>query len=132
MRGIKDAGNDTLLLRVFTLILGLYPLALAALTFTMVMIKPEEGLGSLFIVLFALFCSYIGIKLLTLSFTRGPVIEAKLNKWLDVSGLDFFGFILFIVLMVLTGIFAWILTSIIRFFIPHPKYPVRLQKMNKL
>lgn len=98
----------------------------------MAIMKPDGGFWAIVSILFTVLFVYMGIKLLILSFARASAIEEKLNKWLDVGGLDIFGFILFVGLMVLAGIFAWILTVIIRVFIPQKKYTVKLQKLNKL
>lgn len=132
MTWIKGMGNDTLFIRIFAFISGLYPLALGGIIFTMAIMKPDGGFWAIVSILFTVLFVYMGIKLLILSFARASAIEEKLNKWLDVGGLDIFGFILFVGLMVLAGIFAWILTVIIRVFIPQKKYTVKLQKLNKL
>lgn len=124
-RGILD---DPLFIRIYSLLTGLLILGVVGMCLLLIFAQTYSWLVFLgYIVL-----GYAVILAVLLVWRAFFYSNRRLSNSSDItSGMDIEGLLVFILLTLGIGIIAYMLTVVIRVFIPRPKYSIKIQKLDK-
>lgn len=124
-RGILD---DPLFIRIYSLLTGLLILGVVGMCLLLIFAQTYSWL--VFLGYIVLGCAVIlAVLLVWRAFFYS---NRRLSNSSDItSGMDIEGLLVFILLTLGIGIIAYMLTVVIRVFIPRPKYSIKIQKLDK-
>ena len=124
-RGILD---DPLFIRIYSLLTGLLILGVVGMCLLLIFAQTYSWL--VFLGYIVLGCAVILAILLV--WRALFYSNRRLSNSSDItSGMDIEGLLVFILLTLGIGVIAYILTVVIRVFIPRPKYSIKIQKLDK-
>lgn len=124
-RGILD---DPLFIRIYSLLTGLLILGVVGMCLLLIFAQTYSWL--VFLGYIVLGCAVVLAILLV--WRALFYSNRRLSNSSDItSGMDIEGLLVFILLTLGIGIIAYMLTVVIRVFIPRPKYSIKIQKLDK-
>lgn len=124
-RGILD---DPLFIRIYSLLTGLLILGVVGMCLLLIFAQTYSWL--VFLGYIVLGCAVVLAILLV--WRALFYSNRRLSNSSDItSGMDIEGLLVFILLTLGIGVIAYILTVVIRVFIPRPKYSIKIQKLDK-
>jgi hypothetical protein len=123
-RGILD---DPLFIRIYSLLAGLLILGVVGMCLLLIFAQTYSWL--IFLGYVVLGCAVI--LAIFLVWRALFYSNRRLSNGSDItSGMDIEGLLVFIFLTLGVGVIAYILTVIIRVFIPRPKYSIKIEKIR--